>query len=121
VLGEVKNAGRFEMTAPTTAMQAVALAGGFDRRAGNLRQIIVFRRDQNWQLVATKLDLSGALYGRSPRPSDEIWLRDSDIVLIPAKPIQRLSDAVNLYLSNTVYAIFPQQGIIFNFDSFRTL
>lgn len=121
VLGEVRTAGRFELTAPTTAMQAVALAGGFDRRAGNLRQIIVFRRDQNWQLIATKLDLSGAFYGRSPRPSDEIWLRDSDIVLIPAKPIQRLSDAVNLYLTNTIYAVFPQQGIAFNFDGFRTL
>lgn len=121
VLGEVRTAGRFELTAPTTAMQAIALAGGFERRAGNVRQIIVFRRDQNWQLVATKLDLSGAFYGRSPRPSDEIWLRDSDIVLIPAKPIQRLSDAVNLYLTNTIYAVFPQQGIAFNFDGFRTL
>jgi polysaccharide export outer membrane protein len=121
VLGEVKNAGRYELTAPTSTMQAVALAGGFDRRAGNVRQIIVFRRDKNWQLVATKLDLGGALAGRSPRPSDEIWLRDSDIVLIPAKPIQRLSDAVNLYMTTTLYAIFPQQGIAFNFDQFQSL
>jgi polysaccharide export outer membrane protein len=121
VLGEVRNAGRFELTAPTSAMQAVALAGGFDRRAGNVRQIIVFRRDKNWQLVATKLDLGGALAGRSPLPSDEIWLRDSDIVLIPAKPIQRLSDAVNLYMTSTLYAIFPQQGIAFNFDQFQSL
>jgi polysaccharide biosynthesis/export protein len=121
VLGEVKTAGRYELTAPTTAMQAVALAGGFDRRSGNVRQVIVFRRDKNWQLIATKLDLGGALAGRSPLPSDEIWLRDSDIVLIPAKPIQRFSDAVNLYMTNTLYAIFPQQGVAFNFDQFRSL
>jgi polysaccharide export outer membrane protein len=121
VVGEVRTAGRYELNAPTTAMQAIALAGGFERRAGNVRQIIVFRRDQNWQLVATKLDLSGAFYGRSPRPSDEIWLRDSDIVLIPPKPIQRLSDAVNLYLTNTIYAVFPQQVVAFNFDNFQTL
>lgn len=121
VLGEVKNAGRYELTAPTSAMQAVSLAGGFERRSGNTRQIIVFRRDKNWKLVATKLDLSGALAGRSPLPSDDIWLRDSDIVLIPAKPIQRLSDAVNLYMTNTLYAIFPQQGIAFSFDQFQSL
>jgi len=121
VLGEVRRAGRFELTGPTTALQAIALAEGFNRRSGNLRQIIVFRRDQNWNLMATKLDLAGAAFGKRPSPSDEIWLRDSDIVLIPPKPIQRLSDAVNLYMNNTVYAFFPQQGVVFNFDDFNSL
>jgi polysaccharide export outer membrane protein len=65
--------------------------------------------------------LAGALFGKAPNPSDEIWLRDSDIVLIPKRPIQRMSEAVNLYLSSTVYAIFPQQGIQFNFDNFTNL
>ncbi len=120
VAGEVRQAGRFELTGPTTALQAVALANGFTP-GGNIRQIIVFRRDQNWQLTATKLDLSGALFGKAPNPSDEIWLRDSDIVLIPKRPIQRMSEAVNLYLSSTVYAIFPQQGVQFNFDNFTNL
>lgn len=120
VVGEALQPGRFELTGPTSAMQAVALAGGFTP-GGNLRQIVVFRRDQNWRLSATKLDLAGGLYGRKPHPSDEIWLRDSDIVLIPKKPIQRFSEAVNLYLASSLYAIFPQQGIAFNFDDFTTL
>jgi polysaccharide export outer membrane protein len=102
-------------------MQAVALAGGFDAIAGNLRQVIVFRRDQNWRLTATKLDLAGALFGKRPHPADEIWLRDSDIVLIPKKPVQRFSEAVNLYLGRTIYSIFPQQGIALNFDDFTRL
>lgn len=120
VVGEVDTPGRFELTGPTSAMQALALAGG-DNASGNLRQIIVFRRDENWRLTATKLDLAGAIYGRRPYPSDEIWLRDSDIVLIPKKPIQRFSDQVNLYLATTLYAIFPQQGVAFNFDDFTSL
>ncbi len=120
VVGEVQQAGRFELTGPTTAIQAVALAGGF-RIGGNIEQIVVFRRDQNWRLNATLLDLSGALYGKRPYPSDEIWLRDSDIVLIPKKPIQRLSEAVNLYITNTLFRIFPQVGIGFNFDTFENL
>ncbi len=120
VVGEVPAAGRFELTGPTTAMQAIALAQGFNA-GGNLRQVVVFRRDANWQLIATRLDLGGALNGRRPYPSDEIWLRDSDIVLIPKKPIQRLSEAVNQYLTQTIYGIFPQQGIAFSFDNFETL
>jgi len=120
VVGQVGQSGRFELPGPTTAMQAIALAQGF-APGGNLRQVIVFRRDANWQLIATKLDLNGALNGRRPHPSDEIWLRDSDIVLVPKKPIQRLSEAVNQYLTQTIYGIFPQQGVQFNFDSFESL
>ena len=120
VAGQVNNPGQFELTGPTTALQAIALAGG-EQVGGNLRQIIVFRRDQNWRLTATKLDLAGALFGKSPHPSDEIWLRDSDIILIPRSPIRRFSDQVNLYLTGTLYAIFPQQGVAFDFDDFTSL
>jgi len=120
VVGEVAQPGQFTLTGPTSAMQAIALAGGFNS-GGNLRQIIVFRRDQNYKLMATKLDLAGALFGKRPHPSDEIWLRDSDIVLIPKQPIQRLSEQVNRYLVTTLYAIFPQQGVAFNFDNFTSL
>ncbi len=120
VVGEVAIPGRYELNGPTTVIQSLALARG-TRPGGNVRQAIVFRRDANWRLMATRLDISGPLYGRRPHPSDDIWLRDSDIVLIPPKPIQRLSEAVNLYFSNTLYQIFPQNGIAFNFDTFGTL
>lgn len=119
VVGEVGQGGRFEMVGPTSVMQAIALADGFED-GGNMRQVVVFRRDQNWRLTATKLDLNGALLGKRPHPSDEIWLRDSDIVLVPKKPIQRLSEAVNEYLTNTVYGIYPR-ALLFNFDGVTTL
>lgn len=111
VLGEVAQPGRFELTGPTSAIQSIALAGGWNP-GGNLRQIIVFRRDHNWQLMAIRLDLNGALQGRRPFPSDEIWLRDSDIVIVPKQPIQRLADAVDLYFTRTLYAAFPTQFAI---------
>ena len=120
VLGEVAQPGQFELTGPTSVLQALALAEG-ELIGGNLRQVIVFRRDRNWRLTATRLDLNGAVLGKRPFPSDEIWLRDSDIVLVPEKPIQRFSDAVNLYLAQTLYAIFPQQGVAFDFDGFTSL
>lgn len=108
VTGEVNTPGRFELNGPTTAMQAIALAGGWEV-GGNIRQIVVFRRDKDWKLMATKLDLAGGLFGKRPVPSDEIWLRDSDIVLVPKRPIQRLADAIELYFTRTLYGIFPSE------------
>ena len=34
--------------------------------------------------------------GNHPTPADEIFLRDSDIILVPKSPIQRIDDAINL-------------------------
>ena len=116
VAGEVNTPGRFELNGPTSAMQAIALAGGWNR-GGNLRQIVVFRRDQNWQLMATKLDLAGGLWGQKPIPSDEIWLRDSDIILIPKSPILRIADAVELYFTRSLYGIFPAELGVFDAQS----
>jgi polysaccharide export outer membrane protein len=115
VVGQVESPGRYEMTGPTTALQAIALAQG-DLQSSNLRNVVVFRRDEQWRLMATRLDLSGAIHGRRPYTSDEIYLRDSDIVLVPRKPIQRLSEAVDLYLTRTLYAIFPEE-VVFDFNS----
>ena len=113
VAGEVNTPGRFELTGPTSAMQAIALAGGWNV-GGNLRQIVVFRRDKDWKLMATKLDLAGGLFGKRPIPSDEIWLRDSDIILVPKRPILRLADAVELYFTRTLYGIFPSELGVFD-------
>ncbi|MEM7782204.1 MAG: polysaccharide biosynthesis/export family protein [Planctomycetota bacterium] len=113
VLGQVAEPGRFELTGPTTVLQALALAQG-TIAGGNERQIIIFRRDQDWRLVATKVDLKGALLGKKPYPSDDLWLRDSDIVLVPRMPIQRASEAVNLYFTNTLYSLFPNQLGLFD-------
>lgn len=108
VLGEVEQPGRIELNGPTSLMQSIALAGGW-RNGGNIRQIVVFRRDKNWRLMALKLNLRGGLLGKHPTPSDDIWLRDSDIVLIPKSPILRLADAIDLYFTRSIYGIFPSE------------
>jgi polysaccharide export outer membrane protein len=106
VTGEVRNPGRYEMVAPTTALQALTLAGG-RVNGGNMREIVVFRRGEDWRLMATKLDLNGAWNGERPIPSDEIWLRDSDVVAVPRMPIRRLDDLIELYMTRGVYSAFP--------------
>ena len=106
VLGEVTTPGRFELTGPTTAMQALALAQGTVNGA-NLREIVVFRRGEDWRLTATRLDLRGAILGKRPVPSDEIWLRDSDIVVVPQNPLRRTTDFIQLAFGQGVNELLP--------------
>lgn len=82
VVGEVRQPGRYTLEGPTTVTQAIALAGGWNHDS-KLCQIVVYRRTENWGLIATRLDLRRAMLGKSLCPADEIWIRDSDIVLVP--------------------------------------
>ena len=106
IVGQVNQPGRVELLAPTTVTQAIALAEGWINGA-NLRNIVIFRRAEDWRLLATKVDIRGALYGRRPAPSDELWLRDSDVVIVPPEPIRVLDDAIDLIFTQGIYAAAP--------------
>lgn len=109
VLGEVAQPGRFEMQGPTTALTAIALAQGHLVGA-NLRQVVVFRRAEDWRLISTVLDLRGAILGKSPLPSDEIWLRDGDVVVVPSSPIRLFDNFVRQVFTEGIYGIVPFSG-----------
>lgn len=104
--GEVQAPGRYALEGPTTVMQAIALAGGWNN-GGNLRQVVVFRRDENWCLKATKIDIRAPLYGQDPCPTNDVWLRDNDLVIVPKTKILCATDVINLYFTRGVYAAFP--------------
>jgi len=82
VVGEVRRPGRYELTGPTSALQSLALAGGWNG-CGDLGHVVIFRRGDDWHLLATQLDLRGAASGQCPSPGDEIWVRDSDLIVVP--------------------------------------
>jgi polysaccharide biosynthesis/export protein len=115
VVGEVKLPGRYELTGPTTLMQSIALAGGWNV-GGNVNHIVVFRRDECWNLMATQLTVCKALFGHSPCPADEIWLRDSDVVVVPKRAILVVDDAISLIFTRGLYGVVP-----FNFTVFQGL
>jgi polysaccharide export outer membrane protein len=115
VLGEVGQAGRFELEGPTTVMQAIALAGGW-KPGSNLRQVVVFRRGPDWRLMATMLDLRGALYARRPVPADDIWLNDSDIILGPKTPIQQADELIEQVFTRGIYGLVPRE-VIWNLNT----
>ncbi|OHB78765.1 MAG: hypothetical protein A2V98_06580 [Planctomycetes bacterium RBG_16_64_12] len=119
VLGEVGTPGRFELSGPTTALQALSMAGSWNVGA-NLRQIVVFRRGDDWRLLATMIDLAAALHGKQPCPAGEIWLSDSDVVIVPKSPILRADDFIDLVFTRGIYGVFPMQAAI-NFSKLSTL
>ena len=109
VLGEVALPGQFEITRPTTVLGGLSLAGSYVPGA-NLRQIVVFRRGRNWELVSTVLDLRGALFGKASRPTDEIWLQDGDVIIVPPAPIRLFDRFVTQVFTEGIYGIVPFGG-----------
>jgi polysaccharide export outer membrane protein len=114
VTGEVGQPGRYELVAPTTLIQAIAMAGSWNVGA-DLENIVILRRDENWQLMATKVNLHYALFGHKPCPAGEIWLRDSDIVLLPKHPLLWTDDLIELLFTRGLYGVFPvSYSVVFN-------
>ncbi len=108
VLGGVESPNRIQLNGPTTVLGAIAAAGG-NLPGGNMRQVVIFQRAEDWRLISTVLDLQGAVYGKRPTPADEIWLRDGDVVIVPNKPIQRFNNWVQQIFTDGVYGIYPGQ------------
>jgi polysaccharide export outer membrane protein len=110
VLGEVRQPGRYTLEAPTTVIQAIAMAGSWNVGA-NLRQVVIFRRGDDWRLRATMVDLQGALlFANDCRPCGEIWLNDSDVIILPKSKILRHADFVNLVFTRNIYGVLPITG-----------
>jgi polysaccharide export outer membrane protein len=106
VLGEVKNPGRYSLEGPTTIMQSISLAGGWNY-GGDISKVAVFRRADDWRLQATVLDLKKALLGKQPCPAGEIWVSDSDVVMIPKTKLQWWDNNIDLIFTQGIYRILP--------------
>jgi polysaccharide export outer membrane protein len=106
VMGQVGAPSRIQLFGPTTALGAIAQAGGH-LPDGNLRQVVILRRAEDWRLISTMLDLQGAVLGKRPAPSDEIWLRDGDVLIVPDRPIVRLDNWIDQIFTRGIYGVAP--------------
>ena len=77
VLGEVKNAGTFPLEKPTSVLEAITLAGGFNEKAAPSGAKII-RRSADGRQETLSLDLSGGV----PRDRD-FAVESGDTVLVP--------------------------------------
>ncbi|MFT5527302.1 MAG: polysaccharide export outer membrane protein [Pirellulaceae bacterium] len=108
VLGEVAAPDRYAITDPTSVIDAIALAQGWNP-GGNLRNVIVFRRTEDWGIIATRVDIHDALYGNDATPRDNIYLRHLDTIVIPKRQIQVTNDWINLIFTRGIYSVIPLQ------------
>lgn len=89
VMGEVVEPGAYDITKPTSIVQALALSNGHTRDA-LLNEVYVIRR-KGKQIIATRVNLEDTL---SFRDSGTLfYLLPDDIVYVPSTP---LSDAAHL-------------------------
>jgi polysaccharide export outer membrane protein len=106
VAGEIARPNQYVLSGPTTVMQAITLAGGWNTGA-NIKEVVVMRRTDDWQLVATVLDLRQALLGKQPCPSGEIWVADNDLIIIPKSKLLLADNFVDMTFTRLIYKVFP--------------
>ena len=51
-----------------------------------------------------------AFFGKKSCPDGEIWLRDSDIVIVPKSHIQWTGDLIELIFTRGLYSVLPING-----------
>jgi polysaccharide export outer membrane protein len=86
--GEVANPGRFEMRGTVTALQAVAMAGGFKAASAKHSQVILFRRVGPDLAQTAILDLKAATSREATESLAE--LRPGDMIVVPQNTISKI-------------------------------
>ena len=66
------------------------------------------------------IDLEGALFGHQPCPPGEIWIDDSDVVIVPKSKILLADDFINLVFTRGIYGVFPLNATL-NFSKLSSL
>jgi polysaccharide biosynthesis/export protein len=93
VAGEVGTPGRFEMRGTITAVQAVAMAGGFKNSAKH-SQVLLFRKVDNEMAATRILDLKAAMTGALTESN--IDLRPGDMLVVPQNRISKIERLVKI-------------------------
>jgi polysaccharide export outer membrane protein len=92
--GEVGTPGRFEMRGPVTALQAIAMAGGFKSVSAKHSKVILYRRVGPDMAKAEILDLKAAM---SPSSTEALAnLRSGDMLIVPQNNISKIERMIKL-------------------------
>jgi len=79
VLGEVQKPGVLQLKAPTTVLEAIALAGGF-RDFASPSKIVIFRKDEGGQTQRLRFNYNRAVGAGG---EENVALRSGDVVVVP--------------------------------------
>ena len=93
VNGEVQNPGRFDFLGNTTAIEAIAIAGGF-KQSAKRSEVVLFRRS-NGNTQAILVDVKSMLKNR--RLNEDAQLRPGDMVWIPQNTVSEVAKWVQAF------------------------
>src|ERR1039457_6323805 len=86
--GEVGNPGKFEMRGQVTALQAIAMAGGFKAASAKHSQVILFRRVGSDLAKTEILDLKAAMRPSATEPLAD--LHPGDLLIVPHTRVSKI-------------------------------
>jgi polysaccharide biosynthesis/export protein len=89
--GEVAKPGRFDLRGPTTALEAIAMAGGFTPDSKHSQVLLVRRLDEHRAQV-TPLDMKKM--EQHPQQAQEYPLRAGDMLIIPKNALSKVERIV---------------------------
>lgn len=90
--GEVKNPGRFDMRGQVTAVEAIAIAGGFNSASALHSEVILYRRLGQDLAKTQLLNLKAAMSQSSSEPL--AVLRSGDVLIVPQNRISKVERIV---------------------------
>jgi polysaccharide export outer membrane protein len=93
--GQVANPGKFEMRGQVTALQAIAMAGGFKDASAKHSQVILFRRVGPDLAKTEILNLKAAMSPSATEPLAD--LRPGDMLLVPQNQISKIERFVKWF------------------------
>ncbi len=123
VLGEVHAPGVFPIQGPTSLVQAIARAGGMLRSASR-EHVVVLRRVAPDRVVGVEVNAADILEGR--RMSDDLLLRNYDIVYVPKRPLYSAADFMETInqvmrpVRETVFTGWQILNLTASFEYFRS-
>jgi len=85
--GEVGRPGKYELHAPTTVTEALAIAGGFTNRAKH-SQVVVFRHISEETVESHVLNVKALLKSRDLK--EDVQLHPGDLVFVPQNTISKI-------------------------------
>jgi polysaccharide export outer membrane protein len=108
VAGEVVNPGKYDLRQPTTALQAILLAGGA-KESAQMSQVLLFRPMPNG--FSEVHHLSFKRLGNTDHPAEDIQLRPGDMLLIPRDKLTKIGRVIRTF--NLGVYFNPASGAVF--------
>jgi polysaccharide export outer membrane protein len=83
VIGEVKEAGRYELKGPSTVLDVLAQAGGFSEFASPSRIVILRSEGDRMKRIPFNYNKVVSQRGEHPPEAENFYLQPGDVVVVP--------------------------------------